>query len=288
MGIACSAETQQEKFQRYIEMSKLEKLRKLDYTKIDIHDSDEKAFITACEGRLDIVQFLIKLGEESKKPINIHAQKGDAFFKACACYNFDVVKYLIQLGEKGYGKVNIHANQEYAFRSACERQNLAFMKYLINLGENGYGRINIHACHEDAFISLCENLWDTRALVYLLDLRIKGYGWVNMDKCSVVFKNVIYKGSKYDLVYLISLYEEYNNKKRFNIHMENDALIWYAFDWRKFEIFDYFIELANDCGYGYILSDGTDRHYYATGEYYRWKPVNGSRKLFRLTIASHR
>lgn len=286
MGIT-SSKTPQEKFHSYIERGDLEKLQKLDYSKIDIHVSEEAAFIKSCKlGRSKIVKFLIKLGEDNKEPIDIHAQEDSAFLKACGESLFSIAKYLIQLGENGYGKMNIHVGDEYAFRCACGADNLDFMKYLINLGENGYGRIDIHARNESAFKKIFYRSMYLSALPYLLHLSRNGYGNidVNCDGGSI-FEEIVKYGQREELIYLIDLYESYT-KKRFNFHVENDKLPWMAFDRRQFEIFDYFIKLANECGYGYILSDGIYR-YSCIGEYYSWKPVNGSRKLFRLTIASN-
>ena len=90
---------------------------------IDIHTSNDYAFRWSCyNGHLEIVQWLVQLGESSGyTKIDIHTSNDYAFILSCARGNVEIVQWLIQLGESsGYTKIDIHASNDYAFSSSCE------------------------------------------------------------------------------------------------------------------------------------------------------------------------
>lgn len=108
--------TLQDKFFELCETGNLEKLKKLNYNKIDIHDGYEYAFEMACEnGHLDVVKYLIWLGENGHGKINIHDRYRSIFRYTCSNKHLSIVKYLLWLGENGYGKIDIHDYYDYAF-----------------------------------------------------------------------------------------------------------------------------------------------------------------------------
>lgn len=120
-------------FLEYCESGNLEELKKLDYTRIDIHDRKEHAFRMACgNGHLEVVKYLIWLGENGHKRINIHAMFNHAFRLACHAEHLDVADYLISLYST-YDQITMTEDCGTVFYSACLRKQVNVVKYLISI-----------------------------------------------------------------------------------------------------------------------------------------------------------
>lgn len=147
-------------------------IKKLDYGQINIYEQNHHAFHLACGSSLDVVKFLIELGEKNNQPIDIHDENEYAFQEACRVGKLDIIKYLISL-ELKYNPINIHAENECAFLLVCQLDDISIVKFLLSL-ELTHGRINIHVLNERAlFIAVAFN--NLELVEFLLEIGKNGF-----------------------------------------------------------------------------------------------------------------
>jgi hypothetical protein len=97
---------------------------------IDVYDTREGAFLTACYGgKLEVVKLLLALGGD--RHIDVHVLDEAPFRLACASGNADVVQLLLSLDGDRY--VNVHARNDDAFANACRCGRMAVVLLLLEL-----------------------------------------------------------------------------------------------------------------------------------------------------------
>lgn len=131
-----------ERFLECCETGNLDELKKLDYAQIDIHDRKEQAFRMACRhGYIDVVKYLIWLGENGHGLINIHTLCNQAFRNACYEGHVDIAEYLVNLGP-AYGQICMNADCGTVFYAACLREQTNVVKLLLSI-KNSYGQSDL-------------------------------------------------------------------------------------------------------------------------------------------------
>ena len=82
---------------------------KPDKLKLDLN-KENYLFSNICgEGNLELVKYIIKVGEDRNNLIDIHANGDDAFFQAFYNEQYDVCKWLVELSKSGkYGRFHQH------------------------------------------------------------------------------------------------------------------------------------------------------------------------------------
>jgi len=115
------------------------------YKNIDIHDSDEYAFYTACKfNRYDIVKYLIETGEKLNSKINIHVRYDYAITHFCYDGNMEMVKYLIEYCFRINDDCSDDFYNETLLYEACNSSNLDVLKYIVEHCEKVNIRIRIN------------------------------------------------------------------------------------------------------------------------------------------------
>jgi len=124
---------------------------------INIHENEEKAFITSCDnGHIEVAKLLIEISKERGEIINIHEHDDEAFRWSCMHGYLEIAKWLIEISKEN-GKINIHADNENAFRLSCSNGKIEVAKWLIEISKENKEMINIHINNEEAFKHSCIN-----------------------------------------------------------------------------------------------------------------------------------
>lgn len=183
-----------------------------------IIDFDLAFIYAACNGHLDILEYLVSV-ESPERKTNIHEANESAFLYALRGNHIHVTTYMIKL-EPTHGGINIHVDNEYIFMTLASTGSLVSLKYLISL-ESTHGKINIHADNEYAFRAAAE-FGHIHILRYLIRLE-STHGIININvEDDYSFRMAAKNGHIYVLKYLILLEQSHDE---INIHTDND----YAF-----------------------------------------------------------
>ncbi len=173
-----------------------------------------RVFTNVCaHGYLDIVKYLIELGEQKYGKINIHYSNEEPFINACREGHYDIVKYLIELGENGYGKIDIRHGASFFSAIANGYNKIAL--YLIELGEDeekNYGKVNIHYLCDEAFTYAC--LYENIQIIEMLwELYENGYGKISQTRLSEIYYQMCRHGKLNAVKFLIENDVHYGTEK---------------------------------------------------------------------------
>ncbi len=137
---------------------------------IDIHESNELPFCTACLlGDLNFLESLLKL-ESNSGPINIHINNELPFALACKHGHLQIILKLLDL-ESTHGKINIHVGDDAPFQMSLESNHSLISIKLISMQH-------------------------THGLIGKDKIREWLQSEVDMDAVEESFKDHDYKGSK--------------------------------------------------------------------------------------------
>lgn len=164
----------------------------------------DECFCNASFGNVNMMKYLISLGEKLYDRIDIHKDEEKPFIQACRKQDIECINYIIHLGETGYKKVDIHVKYDYLFNwelgtkdavflQACkfypvdnQDEQMDFLRYIVKLGEkDDYGKFDIHLCNDRLFYNAFIRT-DEKLLNFLLELCKNGYGKVKMDSSHLV------------------------------------------------------------------------------------------------------
>jgi len=228
----------------------------------DININYNNLFNISCfYGHIDIVKYLIDYCDGINSKIDIHNTNEKAFENACYRGFIEIVKYLIDYGHNAHNKINIHVNNDIAFRQACSFGFIDLIKYLLEYGNNNNSKIDIHIENDDAIRSACLN-GHINVIKYLCEYCDTQCNY----ECSkihliadndCIFKNACNSGSTEVLQYIISRYEKMKCLVKTNI---NSYKLFYTIDFKwNTNMFKYLIEYTErinnrlDIGYNLIL-----------------------------------